>query len=404
MIQAAAATPLRMLIVEDEVEVAGFVREVAEELAYAVTEVHHGSDFFDAYERGPADVIVLDLNLPGHDGVELLRYLGEKGCQASIIITSGRDSRILNASRVIGEQYNLQIGGTLPKPLTVDSLEEMFLRLRKAEPKLDRETLRRAIDNDELQILYQPKLSLLTSSYFHMDGIEALVRWVRPDGRSILPDAFLPTVQEFGMMHELTDLVLDKALTVTRTWQDQGLDLSTSINLDRATLNDLSLPNHLAERAASHNVNPSRITLEITETAVMEDPKAAMDVLTRLRVKGFSIAMDDFGTGYSSLVQLYRLPFSELKIDKSFVMDIGKNSEAGVIVEALAMLAKKLGLKVCAEGIEDETMLNHVRACGCDLGQGFFFSEAVTGDEIGRLAKVWEGAESIHRLRSAAQE
>jgi EAL domain-containing protein (putative c-di-GMP-specific phosphodiesterase class I) len=136
-------------------------------------------------------------------------------------------------------------------------------------------------------------------------------------------------------------------------------------------------------------VPQSRITLEITESAAMSAPAATIDNLTRFRLKDFNVSLDDFGTGYSSLVQLYRLPFNELKIDKSFVMDIGVNSEAEIIVDILALLGKKLGLKVCAEGIENGAMLRHVQKSGCDLGQGYLFSKPVAADMIEVLARRW---------------
>jgi EAL domain-containing protein (putative c-di-GMP-specific phosphodiesterase class I) len=172
-------------------------------------------------------------------------------------------------------------------------------------------------------------------------------------------------------------------------WLDHGLDLAVSINLDGTLLDDRTLPDTLSDLAAKHGITAARVTLEITESAAMSAPAATMDILTRFRLKEFNVSLDDFGTGYSSLVQLYRLPFNELKIDKSFVMDIGANSEAEIIIEILALLGKKLGLKVCAEGIENGTMLRHVQNSGCDLGQGYLFSKPVPPDMIEILARRW---------------
>jgi EAL domain-containing protein (putative c-di-GMP-specific phosphodiesterase class I) len=190
-------------------------------------------------------------------------------------------------------------------------------------------------------------------------------------------------------MHDLTAVVAEKAFKAARGWLDEGYDLAVSLNLDGTMLDDRSLPDRLTAMATRAGVSPGRITLEITESAAMAAPAATMDILTRFRLKEFNVSIDDFGTGYSSLVQLYRLPFNELKIDKSFVMDIGTNSEAEIIVEVMTLLGKKLGLKVCAEGIENGAMLRHVQRSGCDLGQGYLFSKPVEAEMISMLAARW---------------
>lgn len=379
----------RLLIVDDDIAVAEFVGEIAEELGFDARLVHDGLAFDAAYTAHNPSGIVLDLKLPGRDGVALLRFLGDQHCEAAIFVASGTDPRTLAAARTVGSQHNLRIAGALSKPLTIESLTEALAPLLAAEASPQEPELRTALANGDIRAYFQPKVDLVDGAGFRMSGVESLARWRRPGGGFVMPDQFIPAVRDAGAMPNLTDRVVDDSLKAARLWMDQGIDITVSINLDGSMLDDLTVPDRLARKADKAGVPASRITLEITESAAMADPAATMDILTRLRVKEFNVSMDDFGTGYSSLVQLYRLPFNELKIDKSFVMDIGKNREADIIVEALAMLGRKLGLKVCAEGIESPAMLDHVRKCGCELGQGYLFSKPVDEASIPGLARLW---------------
>jgi EAL domain-containing protein (putative c-di-GMP-specific phosphodiesterase class I)/CheY-like chemotaxis protein len=395
----------RLLIVDDEPDVAGLIAEVADELGFDVLTVLDGNEVHDAYARHRPDVVTLDLNLPGLDGIELLRFLAEQSCRAQVFIASGMDGRTLGAATAVGKQHNLNIAGALPKPLMVDDITTALEPLlNRRDGTLSPGEIRTALANGEIQVHYQPKIDLLNENGSRLDGVEALVRWIRPDGAMIYPDTFLPIAQEHGLMGDLTETVADQALRVSRQWRDQGMEIVTSVNLDGSMLDDLSLPDHLSAKAREIGVDPSKITIEVTESAAMADAAVTMDILTRLRVKNFNVSIDDFGTGYSSLVQLYRLPFNELKIDKSFVMDIERNDEAAIIVETLAALGQKLGLKICAEGIENRAMLDHVRACGCDLGQGYLFSKPVEASMITTLAKRWrDGVTPADRLRAVGE-
>jgi EAL domain-containing protein (putative c-di-GMP-specific phosphodiesterase class I) len=381
----------RLLIVDDEPGVADLIAEVAEAIGFSIATANDGGAFHEAYERVEPKVIFLDLKLPGYDGIELLRFLGERRSRATIFIASGSDPRTLAAARAVGEQYDLDMGRTLSKPLLIEDIELALRSHIRPGTRVGAEDVRQAILNDEIQVHFQPKVDLLERGGTRMTGVEALARWALPDGGWVFPDQFISVARDAGLMHDLTNVVADKAFAAGRSWLDHGLHLAISINLDGTMLDDRSLPDTLSDLAAKHGVPPSIITLEVTESAAMSAPAATMDILTRFRLKDFNVSLDDFGTGYSSLVQLYRLPFNELKIDKSFVMDIGANAEAEIIVEILALLGKKLGLKVCAEGIETGHMLKHVQESGCDLGQGYLFSKPVAADMIEVLARRWAG-------------
>ncbi len=391
-----------LLVVDDEPAVADLIAEVAESLGFTVTVAHDGGAFHELYRRTDPSVIFLDLKLPGYDGVELLRFLGEEQSGATIFIASGLDPRTLAAAHAVGKQHSLDMGRALAKPLMLDDIEAALKTHVRAGMQVRTEDVQRGLANDEFQVHFQPKIDLLDNSGTRMTGVEALARWAAPGGGLIYPDHFIPVAREAGLMRDLTDVIADKAFAAASRWRAKGLDLAVSINLDATTLDDRLLPDNLARLARKNGLPESRITLEVTKSAAMEAPEATMDILTRFRLKDFNVSLDDFGTGYSSLVQLYRLPFNELKIDKSFVMDVGLNAEADIIVEILALLGRKLGLKVCAEGIETGATLRHVQASGCDLGQGYLFSKPVEADFIEILADRWSNAGALGQGKTAA--
>jgi EAL domain-containing protein (putative c-di-GMP-specific phosphodiesterase class I) len=183
-------------------------------------------------------------------------------------------------------------------------------------------------------------------------------------------------------MAPMTYAVMKQALTYMRDWQKDGLIAKVAVNVSPRLLNDVTLPDEFAAMAERYGVDCSRIIIEITEAAVMEETIAAMDILTRFRLKGFRLSLDDFGTGFSSLVRLYRMPFSELKIDQSFVHDIAHSEEARVIVRAIANLGHDLNLSVCAEGVENAAAQDFVTECKCESMQGYFFSLPIPGEDI----------------------
>lgn len=378
-----------LLVVDDEQDVAEIIAEVASSMGFSVRVVHDGALLQDAHEEFQPDAIMLDLKLPGFDGVQLLRLLGAWRSRASVFIVSGMDSRTIAAASAVGRQNAVKIAGRLSKPLEITDIEDALRPLLPSRALFSADDLREAIRLGEIQAYYQPKIDLTNSAALRLTGVEALARWQRKDGTIVGPDHFLPVIREAGLMRAMTEAVMLDALKTAKQWSDMALDVVTSINLDGSTLNDLTFPDKLAEMADNADVPAERITFEVTESAAMADAVVTMDILTRLRLKGFNLSMDDFGTGYSSLVQLYRLPFNELKIDKSFVMDLRHNQEASIIVETLAMLGRKLGLTVCAEGIEDQETLQRIVECGCHLGQGFLFGRPMHAQQMTDFARTW---------------
>jgi CheY-like chemotaxis protein len=274
-----------LLVVDDEHGVADLIAEVGESLGFAVSVAHDGGAFQELYRRTDPSIIFLDLKLPGYDGVELLRFLGEEQSDATIFIASGLDQRTLAAAHAVGKQHNLDMGRALGKPLLVDDIEAALRTHVKAGMRVRPEDVRRALANDEICVHFQPKVDLLETAGTRMTGVEALARWAAPDGGWIFPDQFIPVAREAGLMRDLTDVVADRSFAAVSGWRRKGLDLAVSINLDTTTLNDRLLPDHLARLADKYGVPASRVTLEITESAAMAAPEVTMDILTRFRLR-----------------------------------------------------------------------------------------------------------------------
>jgi EAL domain-containing protein (putative c-di-GMP-specific phosphodiesterase class I) len=249
--------------------------------------------------------------------------------------------------------------------------------------------LRRGLAEGELLPFYQPKASLRDQRRWVIDGVEALARWQHPRLGLVMPDEFIPLAERSGVIGDLTAVILDLALRQVREWNDQGLKLKCAVNLPPSLVTDLSFPDRLAALLARYELDGSQLTLEITETATMQDPTKTMDILTRLRVKRIGLALDDFGTGYSSLTQLYQMPFDEMKIDKSLVINVPHSREANTMVGSLVELGHNLGLKICAEGVENRAALDMLAIMGCDRCQGFFISRAVPASDIPSMISHW---------------
>ncbi|MEP6660006.1 MAG: EAL domain-containing protein [Acidimicrobiales bacterium] len=239
--------------------------------------------------------------------------------------------------------------------------------------------LRRGIPGHELVLYYQPKIDLATRRCI---GVEALVRWRHPDRGLIFPDEFIPLAERAGLIGELTEWVVREAVRQCRAWHDVGLYLSVAVNIAPDSLRDDSLLATFRSALEQHAVSPFSVEVEITETGVMADPHAAIAILSEFDRVGIHTAVDDFGTGFSSLVYLRDLPVHTLKIDKSFVMGMAENDKSRAIIRSTIALGHSLGLRVVAEGVEDDASAAALEEAGCDVGQGYFWSRPLPADTL----------------------
>ena len=253
--------------------------------------------------------------------------------------------------------------------------------------------LREAIESGALELEYQLQIELATK---RVVGVEALVRWRHPRHGLLLPDSFIPLAEHTGLVRPLGLWVLGEAIRQCRVWLDGGLRLRLSVNLSMRNLHDPSLLETLAGLLRQHRVEPGLLQIEITESTLMADPLHSVTVLGSLHEMGIELAIDDFGTGYSSLAYLRRLPVAEIKIDKSFVIDMASEENAAVIVRSTIDLGHNLGLKVVAEGVEDVAAWRILETGGCDIAQGNLFGPPESAEAVTRrLGSLPEAAATI---------
>lgn len=254
--------------------------------------------------------------------------------------------------------------------------------------------LRQGIDRDELVLHYQPKVNIRTGV---VKEVEALVRWQHPVHGLMPPDRFIPLAESTGLVNPLTLWVLNEGMKQCAKWRKEGHELGIAVNLSAQLLLDLEWPRIVARALSDHDVPPSRLVIEITESTIMVDRERAMQVLNRLAAMGVRLSIDDFGTGYSSLSYLSKMPVREIKIDKSFVMDMENDGNNALIVRATIDLGHNLGLEVTAEGVENEAILSRLRALGCDTAQGFLYSRPLDAQSFA----AWYGTRcnEMSRLR-----
>jgi EAL domain-containing protein (putative c-di-GMP-specific phosphodiesterase class I) len=296
-----------------------------------------------------------------------------------LILTSGEDLRILKTVEKLAIEHDLHVLGVLEKPAVPAKLSELLDSLDQIRQEgtmmmvgpLPLAELKKAIAEDQLDTYFQPKIDIKSGQVV---GVEALVRWNHPVKGLIKPNAFITLAEENGLIRDVTDQVLIKVLEYATKLKSMGYNLNIAINLSVDSLTDLDWPDRVSHMLENCGLEASNISFEITESRLMEHLSVALDILSRLSLKRFNLSIDDFGTGYSSMEQLQRIPFSEFKIDRAFVHGAAQEASARAILESSVLLAKKLDMKVVAEGVEDQRDWDVVAEVGCDQVQGFIVS------------------------------
>ncbi len=343
---------------------------------------------------GSFDLIVTDLSMPDEDGVQLLRRLHDQGFRGDVVIASGRDRSIIETAHSLAKGHSLKVRGCISKPLTRCKLDEVFLNDKtpnaptKHPVELDADTLSLLCTEQRFTPYFQPKIGLRTGKIV---GAEALVRAEHEELGYLGAYQLVTAARVHNMMGELTDIMARKAFDQLSLWQGQGINLDLALNVDPRQLCELDLPDRLSRLVRELGLQPSRIIIEVTEESLYSGFLQVMDVLARLRMKGFRTSVDDFGTGRSNIDTLQSLPFTELKIDQSFVFQALTHSFADVAIQTAVKLGKAAGLDLVAEGVETQDQLHYLMDLKIDVIQGYLFGRPMPAAEFERWYRDNDG-------------
>lgn len=389
---------IRILVLDDESFMLKLLARMLTRLGFtSVTTCDNGSAALacvDAAGNSP-HLILTDLNMPEMDGIEFVRNLVEHNYTGSLILVSGEDERVLQMAEKLVLAHRITVLGHLKKPVSLaelSTLMEKSIRVQSAPqtPKnaYSADQVRAAIANGELVNYYQPKVAVASGAVI---GVETLVRWRHPVDGLVFPDQFIGVAEDHGLIDDLTRVVLKSAMAQAKAWQQAGLRLHVAVNVSMDNLSSVAFVDFVAGAAVAAGVAPQDIVLEVTESRLMLDQRAPLEVLTRLRLKRFRLSIDDFGTGHSSLTQLRDIPFDELKIDQGFVHGAWRDETARAIYDASLGLGKQLGMEVVAEGVEDRNDWDLMRRTGCDLAQGYFIARPMPAADLVGWMESWQG-------------
>ncbi|MCK7615049.1 EAL domain-containing response regulator [Roseibium sediminicola] len=379
---------MTVLIVDDDTFITNLTIRMLKKLGIEqVGSAVDGHAGLHAISARKPDIILCDLNMPGMDGLEFLRYLGEDRIESGIILVSGEDKRVLQTATQLAKAHHLNVLGSLQKPIKPEPLKVLLDRFdaqqsgsrRGSITLLTLDTVRNGLQNGCIDVFFQPKVTVPDR---RLAGVEALVRWRAEDGRLIPPIAFLPVVEENGLIDELTAQVFQIAVSAAAGWVKDGLNIKVAVNFSVESLNRFDLVDFLIDTAREKGIDPDKLILEVTESRIMEEVTTPLEILTRLRIKGAGLAIDDFGTGASSMQQLKRIPFTELKIDRAFVAGAPTDDEARAMLESSIALAKKLDLSIVAEGVETQEEWDLIESLGVEIVQGYFIAKPMPADEL----------------------
>lgn len=395
-----------LIVLDDDSRIAALIAALARERGWTVGVAVTGKEFQTQYDSKVPDAIMLDLRLGSSDGIEQLRFLQTSQYRGAVVLMSGFDARVLASAQQVGRSMGLRVTSILEKPARAtrirDVLKELETQLEPTPvsdpaqaPASEADSIRpegiaQALERGEMELYLQP---ILNAAYLSVVRLEGLIRWNRPGFGVILPDKFISIAErDTAIIDRLTYWVIAKALEHYRRLAESGSAVPIAVNISGMNLRSLDFPDRLAELVEKAGAPPSALALEITESVAMRDRGPIADILTRLRLKGFEIAIDDLGTGHSSLEALREMPFSEIKIDKSFVSDALKSRTSLAIVTSIIDLAGRMGIVCTAEGVESDDIAVLVTNLGIDHLQGYFYSPPVPFENLVGWLAVWTAA------------
>ena len=378
---ASALTGMSALVVDDEEFMLDFLCMAVEKSGVGnVISATSGVEALDQVEdrQQMFDIIVCDLQMPGMDGIEVIRQLANDGFGGGIILVSGKDKRVLKTAENMAEVRGLKVIGSLCKPMPVHEIISLMNKYAVAEQHaswaisdVTANELDAAIRSGEITVNYQPQVDTKTGV---VKSVETLARWFHPERGMITPDIFINIAERHDLIDALADSIIMQATRQGSIWHKQGIDLSVAINISLYNLRHLDFPDRITDIVNQTGMDIKKLVIEITESRLVQDLGTYLDILSRLRLKGPLLSIDDFGTGYVSMDHLKQMPFGELKIDRAFVNGAYKDDTARAILQSSVSLAKQLEMTVVAKGVEVKEDWDLVSELGCDMVQGYYIA------------------------------
>ncbi len=378
---------MRLIAIDDEPIMLRLVELLASQTGADTRTTTNPDVFLNLAREWSPDFVLVDLQMPNLDGLQVLRELAEMHSKAIVVLMSAFEPKVLHIAQSIGKSLGLTMGEVLQKPMTAANFARALAQPAPARALSQIDALSLAIDRGELILHWQPILDLDTN---RITGMEALCRWQHPDLGLVYPDAFIPLAETSGMSQRLSAWVLNSAFQQAAQWKHLGVTPRVAINISPEAFEAAEFLDVLEALRIEHGLDPNQVCLELTESSAARNPTRLRESISRLRLRNYHVALDDFGTGTSSLQQIQALPCTELKIDKSFVLQMGHSEEASAIVRSILALASALDVKVIAEGIESEEVAHVLHASGCQMGQGYFFGRPMPADHATELLRSKE--------------
>jgi EAL domain-containing protein (putative c-di-GMP-specific phosphodiesterase class I)/ActR/RegA family two-component response regulator len=382
-----------VLIVDDSQTQREAIAQLCVELG--VKDVAHAADGLEAIAslsgHGVApDLLILDLEMPGMDGVELMQQLRQMALNIPFIVASSHDGPLVRAVEGMARNLGLPVVAGLRKPLTRAALARVFERQGKVEGRgsgrpvrppqdVNIAALAQAISAGEIVPHYQPKVDIESGL---VRGLEVLARWTDRVAGPVPADRFIDAAERNGLIFKLSLSVMDQAVAQLARWNARGLRLTLALNVSPRLLSEPSVVEDVSGIVEKHGVSASQIVLEITESSVVSPDGPALGALARFRLRGYGLSIDDYGTGLSSMQQLARIPFTELKVDRTFVHLAHRQENLRVILKSALTMAHKLGLVTVAEGVETMEDWRLLQRYGCQMGQGYLLAKPMPAEEL----------------------
>jgi EAL domain-containing protein (putative c-di-GMP-specific phosphodiesterase class I)/CheY-like chemotaxis protein len=357
---------------------------------------HTALRHFSAGITPAVDIAIIDLALPGMDALELIRHLGESRCKAGVIIVGAQSNAVLFSAETMAAAYGVNVLGAIGKPVIGSRLVALIQNYvppgalqgaRELAPALSFDEVGKGLQNREFDPFFQPKIELESGQ---VKGLEMFARWRHPLHGVLGPASFMPALEAAQRVDFLDWTMIEKSVAACRSLHDQGVPISVSINVDQSTLAHPQFMEQIAACIARHRIMADYITFEMTESSVLSTEPHFLECLLRLRMAGFGLAIDDYGTGRSNLQLLARIPFSELKIDRSFVDGASKRSAIGTVLRSCLSLARSLDRKSVAVGVETKQDWDFLQGLGCTYAQGYYIAKPMPVEEFPAWLADWQ--------------